>query len=372
MKQYDLAVMGAGIVGLAAAYAAAKRGLQVAVIEKNSQCLSASMRGFGFVSVTGQRAGSHWQRAMQSRDIWSKLSQRADIKVLHTGLLIPAYRPEAAAVVDAFLETEMGEMCRLLDEEQALQIVPAVRTGAQRYLWSPHELRVESHTAIPQLAAWLTEEYQVAFHYSTTVCAVDLPHIHTSTGSLEARYFVGCPGHDLSQLPKEVIDKAEVRICTAQMLRLKPEAEDTLNAAVMSDLSLARYEGFTALPEAKALEQRLDEEMEASRDAGIHLIAARSANGSLVVGNSHVYSHAEVPFSREHYDQLVLEAFDAVLDLPKRRVIERWSGSYASAPEPVLAWQPSTDSIIGVVTGGTGTSTGFAFGEELVSRLLNE
>jgi glycine/D-amino acid oxidase-like deaminating enzyme len=55
--KYDLVVVGAGIVGLAHAWMAAKRGLRVAVLEKNSRCTGASVRNFGFITVTGQRAG---------------------------------------------------------------------------------------------------------------------------------------------------------------------------------------------------------------------------------------------------------------------------------------------------------------------------
>ncbi len=36
--KYDIAIVGAGIVGLAHAWMAAKQGLSVAVLEKNSPC----------------------------------------------------------------------------------------------------------------------------------------------------------------------------------------------------------------------------------------------------------------------------------------------------------------------------------------------
>lgn len=372
MKQYDVVVMGAGIIGLATAYAAARRGLKVAVVEKDSQCVGASIRNFGFVTVTGQRAGEHWQRAMSSRDIWAKLAPRAGIEVVHTGLLIPAYRAEAAAVCEAFLQTEMGEACRLLDEKKALQLVPSLQPEAECYLWSPHELRVESHQAIPQLATWLKEEYEVDFHWSTTVQHVELPCITTSEGTLKSRRFIGCPGHDFSLLPQEVLTEARLQICTLQMLRLDSGVENALNTGVMSDLSLARYEGFTALPEAATLQQCLDEEMPDVLKAGIHLITVGSANGSLVVGDSHAYGSVEMPFARARYEQMILQAFDHVFDLPERRITERWVGSYASNDDTVFTWQPSADSLIGIITGGTGASTGFAFGEELVARILNE
>ena len=70
MPIYDLAVVGAGIVGLAHAFAAAKRGKRVVVIDRDAQANGASVRNFGFVTVTGQGAGVCWTLARGARYIW--------------------------------------------------------------------------------------------------------------------------------------------------------------------------------------------------------------------------------------------------------------------------------------------------------------
>ncbi|MGR3782612.1 MAG: FAD-dependent oxidoreductase, partial [Albimonas sp.] len=54
---YDVAVVGAGILGLAHALAAARLGKRVVVIERDAQANGASIRNFGFVTVNGQQAG---------------------------------------------------------------------------------------------------------------------------------------------------------------------------------------------------------------------------------------------------------------------------------------------------------------------------
>lgn len=369
-KHYDLIITGAGIIGLASALAARRKGLSVAVIEQNSRCIGASVRNFGFVTVTGQRAGKHWQRARRSRDVWAEVAPQAGIKVIHQGTLIPAYRPEAAAVCEAFLRTEMGEVCSLINESKAQKLAPAIRSGAKAYLYSPHELRVESATATPKLAQWLEQEQGVDFYWSTRVLSHDLPHIETTRGNFTAEHFIACPGHDFSLLPTAIRQQAGIQVCTLQMLRVDPGIMKSSNVAVMSDLSLARYEGFAALPEAKALQQRLDEELPAQREAGIHLIVVRSADGSLVVGDSHVYGEAEQVFASEAVDELIMQVFDQTFALPGRKITGRWLGSYAAAENVVFSWQPRRHSVLAMVTGGTGASTGFAFGEELVEQVL--
>ncbi|MFN3615552.1 MAG: FAD-dependent oxidoreductase, partial [Rubrimonas sp.] len=99
----DLAVVGGGIVGLAHALAAARRGLSVVVVDRDAQANGASIRNFGFVTVNGQQAGRCWAAARRARDVWAQVADAAGIEILHRGMLVTARRPEAEAVIDAFL-----------------------------------------------------------------------------------------------------------------------------------------------------------------------------------------------------------------------------------------------------------------------------
>src|ERR1700724_3090887 len=84
--RYDLAVVGAGIIGLATALAAARRGLRVVVVDRDAQANGASVRNFGFVTVTGQDRESMWARARRSREVWRDVADAAGIPIVHTGL----------------------------------------------------------------------------------------------------------------------------------------------------------------------------------------------------------------------------------------------------------------------------------------------
>ena len=144
---YDLAVVGAGIVGLGCALAAAKLGKRVVVIDRDAQANGASVRNFGFITVTGQERGAMWRRAMRSRDVWAEVAAEAEVPIHHRGLLLTARRPESVAVLEAFLQTEMADGCRLLAPGEAARDYPEVTTPELlAALWSPHELRVESRS----------------------------------------------------------------------------------------------------------------------------------------------------------------------------------------------------------------------------------
>jgi FAD dependent oxidoreductase TIGR03364 len=369
---FDLVVVGAGIVGLATARAAVRKGKKVAVVERNARAVGASIRNFGFITISGQKAGDHWARARRTRDVWEEVAAEAGIDVIHRGLIMPAYREEAEAVMEAFLATPMGADCRRLTPAEALEQVPALLPrGMRGALFSPHELRVESREALPKIAAWLEQRHGVTFHWSTVVTAVEGNKVMTSRGPIETEACVICPGDDFSTLFPERIATYNLRICTLQMLRVMPANPTYLGAAVMSDLSYGRYEGFADLPEARALIARLDAELREMRYSGVHLIAVQSADGSLVVGDSHIYGDAPEPFAQERIDTLILEAFDQVFDLPGRVVVRRWNGTYASASDRVVLVDEPADNIrLVMVTGGTGASTGFALGEQVVDDLF--
>ena len=368
----DLVVVGAGIVGLSVALAAARKGKKVLVVERNAKAIGASIRNFGFITISGQKAGEHWERARRTRDVWAEVAEQAGIAVIHRGSVLPAYLPEAEAVMEAFLATPMGMECRRLTPVEALAHVPTLRAdGMRAALWSPHELRVESREAIPKVAAWLEQRHGVSFQWNTVVTAIDGTRISTSRGPIEADACVVCPGDDFSTLFPQRVAAYGLRICTLQMLRVMPANRTRFGAAVMSDLSYGRYEGFADLPEAAALCRRLDVEASEMRGLGIHLIAVQSADGSLVVGDSHVYGDTAEPFAKDRIDALIMEAFDQVFDLPGRRVVERWCGTYASARDRVVMVDRPADNIrLVMVTGGTGASTGFALGEQVVDALF--
>jgi D-hydroxyproline dehydrogenase subunit beta len=103
---------------------------------------------------------------------------------------------------------------------------------------------------------------------------------------------------------------------------------------------------------------------------GVHLIIAQSADGSLVVGDSHRYDKTPSPFAGQSIEDLILDEYRAATGLRPPAVRERWTGTYAvAADRDVLIESPSPEIRLVVVTSGIGASTGFAIGEEVIQGL---
>jgi FAD dependent oxidoreductase TIGR03364 len=371
-RQFDLAVVGAGIVGLATALAGARRGLRVVVIDRDAQANGASVRNFGFITVTGQERHSMWQRARRTREVWSEVAAAAGIPVVQTGLWMLARRQESADTLKALLETEMGAGCRLLSPAEARRRCPQLAAAdLAAVLESTSELRVESREAIPRLAAWLVDSHGVTFIRNTTVIGIEAPLVHTSRGVVHASRVAVCPGDDFNGLYPDRLGAYGLTRCKLQMLRLASPGFK-LPGAFMSDLGLVRYLGYADLEAAEPLKLRLAREQPQHLKHGIHLIVVQSADGSLVVGDSHHYAATPDPFAREEIDALILDEFRAALGIDPPRIVERWIGTYASATDrQVLIDTPHPSVRIAIVTCGAGASTGFAVGEEVIDSLLD-
>jgi FAD dependent oxidoreductase TIGR03364 len=368
---YDIAIVGAGIVGLAHALAASRLGLRTIVIDRDQRAVGASIRNFGFVTVTGQQDGECWRRAMRSRDIWEEIAPAAGIPVLQHGLAVVARRPEAAAVLEAFRNHPvMGEDCELLSPVAGRARFPWITGEAEAVLYSPHDRRVESREAIPRVALFLERAHGVTFRRGVAVLSVEPGRLVTTDGVIEAAKIVVCPGDDLATLFPDRLAQFGVHRSKLQMMRLKPTRPLTIGCAVMTDISLVRYLGYSELPEAKPLLARLQHEQPAHLAGGVHLIAVQSADGSLVVGDTHVYGDTMDPFSDNALDELVLDEFHAVFPHVEYDVTERWLGTYAAAHDRLVLIDTPMDNVrLVTVTSGTGASTAFAIGEEVIKEL---
>jgi len=365
----DLIVVGAGIVGLAHTLAAARRGLSVLVLDRDAQANGASIRNFGFVTVTGQARGQVWSLARRSAQVWREIAPLAGIPIEHEGLLLLARRPEAADVLGAFARTEMGDACDWLATAEIAARYPMLQGRFAAALFSHADLRVESRTAIPALARWLADAHDVRIRRCTAVRVVEPGAVTLHDGQrLAAPLVIVCPGDDLVTLFPREIAQARINRAFLHMLRLAPPGW-RLPGAVMSDLSLVRYLGYAALPEAEALHRRLRAEDAEALDHGIHLIVVQGADGSLVVGDSHRYGATPPPFASSAVDSAMIGQFVSVFGAAPP-VIERWTGTYASGADHSLVRAPMPGIRLVIITSGTGASTGFGLAEQVVDDLL--
>jgi FAD dependent oxidoreductase TIGR03364 len=369
---FDLAVIGGGVIGLAHAYVAAKAGQRVVVIERDVRANGASIRNFGFITVTGQARGDSWRLARRTHDVWAEVAGQAGLRIEQKGLYLTARSAEAVAVIEAFLATEMGEGCGLLSPKAFRSLADGFGgADLKGVLHSPHELRIESRIVIPALTAWLQDALGVVFLNETVAFETAPPRLRTSRGAVEAGAVVVCPGHDFVTLYPDLIARFGLRKCRLSMMKLADPGV-RLPGTLMSDLGLARYHGYAALPEARALEARLREEQPSCFEHGVHLIVAQGADGGLIVGDSHHYDDLPAPFAPSAAERGILDEYTRATGREPPPVLERWTGVYATSGERTyLIETPEPGVRLVMVTSGTGASTGFGIAERVIADLFD-
>lgn len=368
-KKSDVVVVGSGIIGLASAWAAHSKGHQVLVIDKEHHSIGASIRNFGFVTVTGQGQGETWSRAKRTREIWQEIAESAGINILQKGLLVCAQRPEAVSVLKELMATSQGAELTWLDQSDLLREFPESSPELLGAMYSPHEIRVESRLAIEQIKVWLKSK-GIHFLQNSFATWTHDGGLTVNGQRIDFGHLVLAPGPELRSIVPEWVQAHQVEICRLSMLRIQPSESFKLKSPVMSDLSLVRYRGYSELNSSSALLSRLKIEQATHLEHGVHLIVVQSADGSLIVGDSHHYAPSIDPFVQEKTESLILEEMERVLNLKQYQIQERWVGYYPSAKKDAFIHECAQNVHLISVTSGTGMSTGFAIAAEWAEENL--
>jgi glycine/D-amino acid oxidase-like deaminating enzyme len=108
---WDLIVVGAGILGTAHAYYAAKRGWRVLLLERGDWPGEASVRNFGTL-MPGSLTGEWRRRGMESIGFYRELAPLAGFDFFPSGSLFHLTTPGEATVAEEFVQLAAQDGCR--------------------------------------------------------------------------------------------------------------------------------------------------------------------------------------------------------------------------------------------------------------------
>lgn len=367
MKNFDVAIIGGGIVGLAHAWSAAQRNLKVAVFERDAQAQGASIRNFGMIWPIGQPAGDLYSIALQSREAWLQLAEKKVLEVETCGSLHVAHQPDEASLLQEFVALGTHQAEWLEPDAVHTKTDLANSHGLIGGMYSPTELRVDPRTASRRIAAWLGETMDVDFHFATSVVQVDEGQLTTSDRKqYAAERILICSGSDLNTLYPEHFSQSGLRLCKLQMLRTLPQTNMSpeRNAHIASGLTLRHYSSFADCPSLATVRQRIQRESPELDRYGIHVMASLFPCGEVVLGDSHEYDADISPFDKQEIDELILRELKKVIRLENWSIKEKWHGFYAKHPEqPVFESKIDDHVTLFAGAGGAGMTMSFGLAE---------
>lgn len=370
-SQFDVAIIGGGIVGLAQAWMAARRGLRVILLERSPAARGASVRNFGMIWPIGQPAGELYSLALRSREFWLELRSQGVVDVEECGSVHLAHRPDELAVLEEFCHRRTHEARLLTRDEVVRETALANPEGLLRGMASPTELRVNPRTASARIAAWLAETLGMSCCFQTLITHIDDGEVRAADGRRwRADRIIVCGGSDLQTLYQDIFRGSELQLCKLQMLRsVAQPAPSERRPHVASGLTLRHYQAFATCPSLAGLRARIAAESPELDQFGIHVMASQSAGGEVILGDSHEYDVDITPFDKMQIDELILRELRKVIRLTDWTIQERWHGVYARHPTlPVFETEAADGTHIFTGTGGAGMTMALGLADRAWER----
>jgi FAD dependent oxidoreductase TIGR03364 len=376
----NVAIIGAGIIGLAHAWSAAERGHRVTLFERGAKAIGASIRNFGMIWPIGQPAGKWHEVALQSRERWVKLSELAGVWVNPCGSIHLAHRSDEWDVLQEFAaqSAAAGFECRLLTPTQVHSHTPAANPmRLLGGLFSPTELCVHPRTVVRQIPEWLAQRFDVRLMFQTEVKDITESgagnrfRIETSRGTSEPfDRVVVCGGTEFQTLFPDLFRQSPLKLCKLQMLKTVPQPNGwKLGPHLASGLTLRHYRNFESCPSLPALRLRIADESPELDRFGIHVMASQNDAGEVILGDSHEYDNEIEPFDKPAIDEFVLRELRKVICLPDWTIAERWHGIYSKHPtNPFFEAEPMPNVHVCTATGGAGMTMSFGIAEQFWNR----
>lgn len=363
--EYDDAVVGAGIMGLAVAYNLAKRGRKVIVFERNRWAMGASVRNFGMLWPIGQPKGLPFDIAMQSRSIWLDVLRTAGIWHDPCGSYHLSYNPLETQVMAEFLQTADGGeySCQWHNPAQILSRSPNINPdGLEGALFSGTEVCIDPREVISLLPDFLKKNYDVDFAFNSAVTSYERPYVTAAGKAFRARNLFVCSGDDFQTLYPDHFAASGLYRVKLQMMRTKKYGETVrLGPMLAAGLTLCHYKNFKDCPTLPELREHFKKAFPELVKYGIHVMASQYAGGEITIGDSHEYDDQIQPFDKEEINQLILGYLKRFLSLPELTLIERWNGVYAAHTDE-LCWTATPDTGVRIIASPSGRGMTMSFG----------
>lgn len=377
--QFDLIIVGAGILGLSAAIQAQEQGLKVCIFEKDAEPVGATRRNFGMVGTsTLTHPEQQWRKyALETRSFYQRIQAETDISFAQRQGVYLANTALEWQVLNEFAEragTYQIPVHLLSHEELTTQF--SYLNPEQQFqggLIFEEDYSVEPHVIGQRLLAYAQRK---GVEIYTNACVVQTKYqqekcqVHLANGEIHrANKVLICHGEVIDILYPELLQRLNLKRCGLQMVLTQP-FQQKLNASLYSGLSISRYPAFEICPSHHELVQASQQGL--IKQFGIHILIKQNEFGELIVGDSHeYYPLGEAPqFEQcEDINEFIQAYCHEKLGLTLPPIQKRWNGYYLTH-EHELACVTEAEKNIFLVSAiaGKGMTTGAGFIKEVLEQ----
>jgi len=347
---YDVAIVGAGIVGAACAAECARAGMRVAIVEEQMVGGGATAAGMGHIVVMDD-SEPQFALTRYSQQLWAEIAEELppEVEYAKSGTIWVAADDEemqAVAGKQSFYGAR-GVSVERLDAKQLAEAEPQLRPGLAGGLLVPED----SVLYPPAAAAWLIKRARNAgavLHMGRRVAGVARGAVKFGDGSrVEANTIVNATGAWAPQLaPGIPVRKKKGHL-------------------VITD----RYPGFLRhqLVELGYLKSAHS----ATSDSVAFNVQPR-ITGQILIGSSRQPDSEDTNVDRAIVGRMLERACSYMPEIGKLSAIRVWTGFRAATPDNLPIIGPSAQEGVWLATGheGLGITTSLATGKLIADQLL--
>lgn len=375
-NEYDLIVVGAGVLGTFHAYEALRRGKRVILIDKDSRPRGATVRNFGQVVPSGMNLT--WQRlGRDSLEIYKSINAQADISVRHEGSIYLASDADEVALIEELhaINQREGYRSELWTKSQCQNRYPLLLDSyCMAGLFFPEEVSVNPRTMIHRLHDYLREQFALTIATGTCVHKLDrqsstMVAAHcTDDRLIRAEKAIVCSGVEFRLLFPELFLTSAIETVKLQMVMLASQSPGSLPGNILTGQSIRRYESFAACPSYDDIKRREDPES-LWKKWSVHILFKQETDGRIILGDSHEYAPAARSDELSHEIEIPINQFFVaeareIMNLERWDIERTWAGMYCQTKQGIGIFQHTIDNDIHIATaiGGKGMtgSAGFA------------
>ncbi|GFD75390.1 oxidase [Tenacibaculum sp. KUL113] len=380
--KYGLIVVGGGVLGTFHAYHAAKKGLSVAILEKDNKPQGATVRNFGQVVPSGMN--QKWQNyGRESLTIYKSIQEQFDVSIRQNGTVYIASNEEEVQLIEELHQINKNNSytSQLLTKKQCLDKYAGLRSDyCKAGLFFPEEVTVEPRVMILRLHEFMKKELNVTIHYNTKVMATNnvtsgVSVLTSNSEEVLASKVIICNGSDFKTLYPSIYNESDLIVSKLQMMQTKRQKNYQLDGSILTGLTIRRYEAFEECVSWNAIKAK-ENPNSFEKKYGVHILFKQATDGSVILGDSHEYATAknidDLGFDlNEDIDNFMIQEAKKIIDLPTYEIQHRWAGFYSQCKTKDL-FEYSVGENIHIVTGigGKGMTGSAGFSKESINKLF--
>lgn len=379
--KFDLIVVGGGILGTFHAYHALKRGLSVALLEKNSIPQGATVRNFGQVVPSGM--DPKWQNfGRESLSIYNELQDQTNLTIRKNGSVYIASNNEEMQLINELYEINKNNSYEsvLLSKSECINKFDGLRSDyCKGGLFFPQELSVDPIEMILKLHTLLKEKFKLKIFYNTTVLETyeddrECTAVTSDGTEFNAAKIIICGGHEFKTLYPTIFNESDLEVSKLQMLQTKPQGIYSLQGNILTGLSIRRYEAFEECASFEKIKS-LEDPNSFEKKFGVHILFKQALDGSIILGDSHEYADAKDSDNLGYdlnmeIDEFMINEAKKIIDLPTYEIQRRWFGIYSQCKtKDIFEHNPSPNIHIVTGIGGKGMTGSGGFSKFNIDKI---